>query len=80
MTSHVVQARTLIDSRAPDADPMGMDRPETSPDQHTPECIVCGRAAVTIDRDDTPMCAKHAAIFVTRDHRSSVAERGRVVR
>lgn len=80
MTSHVVRTRTIIDSPGPDADPMGMDRRETPPEQRTPECIVCGRAAVTIDRDDTPMCAKHAAIFVTRDHRSSVAERGRVVR
>lgn len=80
MTSHVAQSRTIIDSHGPDADPMGMDRHEASPEQRTPECIVCGRAAVTIDRDDTPMCAKHAAIFVTRDHRSSVAERGRVVR
>lgn len=80
MTSHVVRTRTIIDSRSPDADPIHMDRLETPPDQHTPECIVCGRAAVTIDRDDTPMCAKHAAIFVTRDHRSSVADRGRIVR
>lgn len=46
----------------------------------TPECIVCGRHAVTIDRDDSPMCGRHAAIFVTMDHRENVAEKARIVR
>lgn len=45
-----------------------------------PPCVVCGREAVTIDRDDAAMCAKHASMFVTSDRRETVTERGRVVR
>lgn len=61
------------------------DEPRTevpSSDGHEaiPPCVVCGRDAVTIDRDDSAMCAKHAALFVTTDRRSTVTERGRVVR
>lgn len=58
--------------------------PRTASDAHRPDrvppCVVCGRDAVTIDRDDSAMCAKHAALFLTTDRRSSVIERGRVVR
>ena len=45
-----------------------------------PDCVVCGREAVAIDRNDAAMCAKHAALFVTRDYRDSVADKARVVR
>lgn len=58
----------------PNAQPQG-DRPEPAP-----PCVVCGRDAVTIDRNDAAMCAKHAAMFVTTDRREAVAERGRIVR
>ena len=46
----------------------------------TPPCVICGRDAVTIDRTDTAMCAKHAALFVTTERREAVTERGRIVR
>lgn len=45
-----------------------------------PECVVCRRPAVTIDRQDSPMCAKHAAIFITADRRETIADKGRIVR
>jgi hypothetical protein len=48
--------------------------------EDAPLCIVCGRTAVTIDRKDDPMCAKHAALFVTMDHRDNLADRARIVR
>lgn len=51
------------------------DAPEPAP-----PCVVCEREAVTIDRNDTAMCAKHAALFVTTERREAVAERGRIVR
>ena len=43
-------------------------------------CVVCGKDAVTIDRTDTAMCAKHAAMFITREHREAVSDRARIVR
>lgn len=55
------------------------DLPDESSDP-IPPCVVCSRDAVTIDRDDSAMCAKHAALFVTSQRRSTVTERGRVVR
>lgn len=61
-----------------------MERDDTTaPDRDlepTPECVVCGRDAVTIDRKDVAMCAKHAAIFITMEHRETVADKGRIVR
>ncbi len=48
--------------------------------EEKPDCVVCGREAVTIDRKDSAMCAKHAALFVTRDHRDSLADRPRLIR
>ncbi len=55
------------------------DRTEQDP-KPTPVCVVCSRDAVTIDRSDAPMCAKHAAIFVTREHREAHADRFRIIR
>lgn len=57
-----------------------MERTQPEELEPTPECIVCRRDAVTIDRNDAPMCGRHAAIFVTMDHRENVSERARVVR
>jgi hypothetical protein len=57
-----------------------MERTEATEPEPTPHCIVCGRDAVTIDRNDVPMCGRHAAIFVTMDHRDTVSEKARVVR
>lgn len=58
-----------------------MDHLHAPPEpEEQPDCVMCGKQAVTIDRKDTPMCAKHAAIFVTRDHRDAVADRARIVR
>lgn len=53
----------------------GTDAPADRPD-----CVVCGREAVAIDRNDAAMCAKHAALFVTRDYRDAVADKARIVR
>lgn len=55
------------------------DRTEQDP-KDTPVCALCTREAVTIDRSDSPMCAKHASIFVTRDHRDAHADRFRIIR
>lgn len=53
--------------------------PDVEPDE--PQfCVVCGKDAVTIDRSDTPMCAKHAAMFITREHREAVSDKARIVR
>lgn len=57
-----------------------MDLVKSREPEEQRDCIVCGREAVTIDRDDAAMCAKHAAMFVTRDHRDSLADRPRVIR
>lgn len=57
-----------------------MEQTVTDQMEAPPECVVCGRPAVTIDRRDTPMCAKHAAIFITADRRETVADKGRIVR
>ncbi len=57
-----------------------MDAVKPREPEETPDCVVCGREAVTIGRDDTAMCAKHAALFVTRDHRDSLSDRPRVIR
>lgn len=66
-----------------------MDRPhstkraqgsETEASAVRPDCVVCGREAVAIDRNDAAMCAKHAALFVTRDYRDAVADKARIVR
>lgn len=57
-----------------------MERTESTEPEPTPDCIVCGRDAVTIDRNDVPMCGRHAAIFVTMDHRDTVADKARIVR
>jgi hypothetical protein len=82
-TSPAVQRRIVIESRSPNADSHPMERSESvrgdAPGQE-PECVVCGRNAVTIDRNDAAMCAKHAAIFVTTDRREAATERGRIVR
>jgi hypothetical protein len=34
-----------------------------------PRCSRCDRLAVTYGRDDRPLCARHAAIFLTADRR-----------
>lgn len=44
------------------------------------ECVVCGKDAVTIDRSNNAMCAKHAKMFITRDHRESMSDKARIVR
>jgi hypothetical protein len=54
-------------------------QPPTEPEP-LPRCIVCGKDAVTIDRSEAPMCGRHAAIFVTMDHRKQVVEKARIVR
>lgn len=54
--------------------------PETDAAAERPDCVVCGREAVAIDRNDSAMCAKHAALFVTRDYRDAVADKARIVR
>jgi hypothetical protein len=57
-----------------------MERTEATEPEPTPPCFVCGRDAVTIDRNEVPMCGRHAAIFVTMDHRENVTEKARIVR
>ena len=57
-----------------------MDHTKPREPEERRQCIVCGRDADAIDRTDTAMCAKHAALFLTRDHRETVADRPRVVR
>lgn len=57
-----------------------MEQKDATEHRPAPGCIVCGRDAVAIDRKEAAMCAKHAAIFVTMEHRKSLAEKGRVVR
>lgn len=82
-TSPGVHPTTVIDFRRPDADSLLMEpgvRVRREAPEPTPPCVVCGRDAVTIDREDAAMCAKHAAMFVTRERRDAVAERGRIVR
>ena len=77
-----MQRTTVIDFRSPNADSRTME-PNLRDRGRAPEpppCVVCGRDAVTIDREDAAMCAKHAAMFVTRERREAVSERGRVVR
>lgn len=78
-----MQPTTVIDFRSPNADSLIMEpnvRDRGRAPEPPPPCVVCGRDAVTIDREDAAMCAKHAAMFVTRERREAVAERGRVVR
>ncbi len=57
-----------------------MSHHDAATKEDPPTCIVCERPAVTIDRKDDAMCAKHAALFVTMDHRDNLDDRGRVVR
>lgn len=73
-------ATTVIENSAPNADIHSMTEQSDATTEDAPVCIVCGRTAVTIDRKDDPMCAKHAALFVTMDHRDNLADRARIVR
>jgi hypothetical protein len=57
-----------------------MDHQRNTESEPTPRCIVCGKDAVTIDRSEAPMCGRHAAIFVTMEHRRNVATKARIVR
>ncbi|MGI9665561.1 MAG: hypothetical protein ACR2N2_00470 [Acidimicrobiia bacterium] len=57
-----------------------MDHLESPDAEEQPDCIVCGREAVTIDRSDKGMCAKHANMFITREHRESMSDKARIVR
>ena len=82
-----MQRRTIINRCAQSVDAYSMvdfDTPTAAKppdDEDQPQfCVVCGKDAVTIDRTDTAMCAKHAAMFITREHREAVADRARIVR
>jgi hypothetical protein len=61
-------------------EPQAHDEKQPQAHDEKQECVVCGREAVAIDRHDAPMCAKHAAMFVTRDYRDAVADKARIVR
>jgi hypothetical protein len=57
-----------------------MDQERRPAPGRTPRSIVCGKDAVTIDRSEAPMCGRHAAIFVTMEHRKQVVKKARIVR
>jgi hypothetical protein len=44
-----------------------MDSPDTLNLSVRPRCSKCDRLAVTFDPDETPLCARHATIFMTVD-------------
>ena len=33
-----------------------------------PQCAHCDRLAATVDRNETPLCARHATIFLTAEN------------
>ncbi len=80
MSSADAPGTTVIEDLMPNADTHCMTEQSDATTEDAPVCIVCGRTAVTIDRKDDPMCAKHAALFVTMDHRDNLADRARIVR
>ena len=89
LSSPFASHRTILQFSTPFSDTHYMDRPHsteraqgagTDTPTDRPDCVVCGREAVAIDRNDAAMCAKHAALFVTRDYRDAVADKARVVR
>ena len=54
--------------------PSGTDAPEVAASSDTtwligvrPRCAHCDRLAATVDRNETPLCARHATIFLTAD-------------
>lgn len=60
---------------APSTDASSADDDATWNFEVRPKCDKCYRLAVTYDPDETPLCARHATIFLTAEkHTASGAE------
>ena len=58
---------TALEKSGRDAETHTMESADTLNLSVRPRCARCDRLAVTFDPDETPLCARHATIFMTVD-------------